>query len=111
MWLFVYNILMFIYNCIHNIFFPLTAAADQALVLLYKPFAAAGAFLGELGTLAFTVLHLSLRTLYYIVALWLLIYMLNLLYHFVQHRDFTLRVNFILGLAHVGTIRDKTNKH
>ena len=91
MGLVMFKILTLIGNGIHNIFLPFGIAVKQVLVLFCKPFAAAGAFLGRVGTLTFTVLHLVLRTLYYIIVLWLLIYMLNLLYCFVQHRDFTIQ--------------------
>ena len=59
MWLVVFKVLTLISNGIYNIFFPFSAAAHQALVLFCKPFTAAGAFLGRLGTLTFTVLHTS----------------------------------------------------
>ena len=97
MWLVVFNVLTLIINGIYNIFFPFRAAAYQALILLCKPFTAMEAFLGKLGTLTLIVLHLSLRALCYTVVLWLLIYMLNLLYHFVQHGDFAIQGELYFG--------------
>ena len=75
--------------------YAIGATANEAFVLFYEQFVAAGAFLSRLGTI--TVLQLSLRRLYYIVILWLLVYMLNLLYHFVQCRDFALQGEFYFG--------------
>ena len=70
---------------------------QQMKLWFCKPFVAAGVFLGRLGTIIFTVLQLSLRALYYIIVLWLLVYILNLLYYFVQHRDFALQGEFYFG--------------
>ena len=97
MWFTIYTILVFFYNCIYNELYAIGATANEALVLFCKPFTAAGIFLGRLGTIILTVLQLSLRGLYYIVVLWLLVYMLNLLYHFIQCRDFTLQGEFYFG--------------
>ena len=96
-WFAVYTVLAIFYNCIYNILYGFRATANKALVLFCKPFVAAGAFLGRLGTIILTVLQLSLRALYYIVVLWLLVYVLNLLYHFVQHRYFSLQGEFYFG--------------
>ena len=97
MWFTIYTILVFFYNCMDNVLYAIGATANEALVLFSKPFTAAGAFLGRLGTIILTVLQLSLRELYHIVVLWLLVYMLNLLYHIIQHRDFTLQGEFYFG--------------
>ena len=97
MWFTIYSVLVFFHNCIYNVLCAIGATANEALVLFCKPFMAAGPFLGRLGTIILTVLQLSLRVLYYIVVLWLLVYMLNLLYHFVQCRDFTLQGEFYFG--------------
>ena len=107
MWFACYTVLVFFFNCIYNVLFAIGATTNEALVLFCKPF---GDFLGRLGTIILTVLQLSLRGLYYIVVLWLLVYMLNLLYHFIQHRDFALQANFILVQAPTKTILDKANK-
>ena len=97
MWFTSYTFLVFFYNCIYNVLYAIGATANEALVQFCRPFAAAGAFLGRLGTITLTVLQLSLRALYYIVVLWLLVYMLNLLYCFIQCRDFALQVEFYFG--------------
>ena len=110
-WFTVYTILAFFYNCIYNILYIFGARVNEALVLFCKPFAAAGAFLGRLGTIILTVLQLSLRALYHIVVLWLLVYMLNFIYHFVQHRDFTLHREFFLVPAPTMTILARANKN
>ena len=96
-WFAVYTVLVFFYNCVYNLFYEIGATANEALVLFCKLFTATGAFLSRLGTFILTVLQLSLRGLYYIIILWLLVYMLNLLYHFVQHRDFALQGEFYFG--------------
>ena len=97
MWFTIYTVLVFFYNCIYNMLFAIGTTTNEALVLFCKPFVAAGAFLSRLGTIILTVLQLSLRELYYIVVLWLFMYMLNLLYHFIQHRDFALQGKFYFG--------------
>ena len=97
MWFAVYTVLVFFNNCAYSVLYAIGATANEALVLFCKPFVAAGVFLSRLGTIILTVLQLPLRGLYYIVVLWLLVYMLNLLYHFVQHRDFTLQGKFYFG--------------
>ena len=91
MWFTAYTVLVFFYNHIYNMPYANRATTNQALVLFCKPFMAAGAFLSRLGTIILTVLQLPLQGLYYIVVPWLLVYMLNLLYHFIQYRDFTLQ--------------------
>ena len=99
-WLLGLAILMWLatlYNIFVAIFYPVGFAANHALTLILKPFAAAATFLARLGTLTFMMLHLALHTLYYIVVLWLLIYLLNLLYHFIQHRDFAIQGEFYFG--------------
>ena len=97
MWFTIYTILLFFYNCIYSVLYAIVAIANEALVQFCRLFAAIGAFLGRLGTITLTVLQLSLQALYYIVVLWLLVYMLNLLYHFVEHRDFALQGQFYFG--------------
>ena len=97
MWSAIYVVLVFFYNCIYNVLYVIGATANEALVLFCKPFMAAGAFLGRFGAIILTVLQLSLMGLYYIVVLWLLVYMLNLLYCFIQCRDFTLQGKFYFG--------------
>ena len=96
-WFTVYIVLLFFCNCIYSVLYAIEAMANEALVQFYRPFAALEAFLGRLETITLTVLQLSLRTLYYIVVFWLLVYILNLLYHFVQHRDFVLQGKFYSG--------------
>ena len=97
MWLALFKILTILNNILATIFYPFGFAANNVLTLILKPFVAATSFLGQLGTLTFTVLHLALCTLYYIVVLWLLIYLLNLLYCFIQHRDFATQGEFYFG--------------
>ena len=97
MWFATYTVLLFFYNCIYSVLYAIGATANEALVQFCRPFTALGAFLGRLGKITLTVLQLSLWALYYIVVLWLLVYMLNLLYHFVQCRDFTLQGEFYFG--------------
>ena len=97
MWLTIYTVLLFFYNCIYSVLYAIGAIANEALVQFSRPFAAIGAFLGRLGTITLMVLQLSLQALYYIVVLWLLVYMLNLLYRFVQCRDFALQSEFYFG--------------
>ena len=50
MWFTVYTVFAFFYNCIYNILYMFGATA---LGLFCKPFVAAGAFLGRLGTIIF----------------------------------------------------------
>ena len=106
MWLAIFKILTTMYNIFAAIFYPVGFAANHALTLILKPFAAAATFLARLGTLTFMMLHLALHTLYYIVVLWLLIYLLNLLYHFIQHRNFVIQGEFYFSpsprVNHIG---------
>ena len=88
MWLAAFKMLSLINNTLSAIFYLFGSAANYVLTVVLKPFAATASFLGQLGTLTFTVLHLALHTLYYIVVSWLLICLLSLLYHFIQHRVF-----------------------
>ena len=111
MWFALHTIGLLLYNCMYIILYPIGATTNVALVLFCKPFEAAGAFLVHLGTLTFTVLHLGLQGLYYIVVLWLFIYMLNLLYRFVECRNFAYRVNFTLDLVLNIAISDKASRH
>ena len=97
MWPIVFQALSVINSTVLAIFHPFGAAANYVLTLVVKPFTAAATFLGCLGTLTFTVLHLALHTLYYIVVLWLLIYLLNFCYCFIQHRDFAIQGEFYFG--------------
>ena len=108
MWLAVFKILSIINNTVSAIFYLFRAAANYVLTGVLKPFAATASFLGQLGTLTFTVLYLALHTLYYIIVLWLLIYLLSLLYHFIQRRDFTM--SSILVQACVEITLAKGNK-
>ena len=94
MWFAVYTVLLFYYNCIYSVLYAIGATANVALEPFCRPFVALGAFLGCVGILTLIVLHLALRGPYYIVVLWLLVYMLNMLYRFVQHRDFALKCKF-----------------
>ena len=96
-WLAIFKIFTTLYNILVAIFYLAGFAANHVLTLILKTFAATATFLARLGTLTFTVLHLALHTLYYIVVLWLLIYLLNLLFHFIQHRDFTIQGEFYIG--------------
>ena len=97
MWLAIFKILTTLYNIFVAIFYPVGFAANHALTLILKPFVAVATFLARLGTLTFMVLHLALCTLYYFVVLWLLIYLLNLLYCFIHHRDFAIQGEFYFG--------------
>ena len=97
MWITHFNFCTLLYNLVAAIFFLVGYAANQVLTLFCKPFAAAATFLARLGTLTITVLHLALRTIYYIVVSWLLIYLLNLCYRFIQHRDFAIQGEFYFG--------------
>ena len=97
MWLAVFKIFALMNTTVSAIFYPFGSAANYVLTVVLKPFAATATFLGCLGTLTFTVLHLALWALYYIVVLWLLICLLNLLYHFIQHRDFSIQGEFYFG--------------
>ena len=97
MWITLFNFCTLLYNLAAAIFYPVGYAANHALTLLCKPFMAAATFLARLATLTITVLHLALWTIYYIVVLWLLIYLLNLLYHFIQHRNFAIQGKFYFG--------------
>ena len=96
-WFTIYTVLLFFYNCIYLVLYAIGATASEALVQFCRLFAALDAFLGRLGTITLTVLQLSLWALYYIVVLWLLVYMLTLLYHLVQCRDFALQGEFYFG--------------
>ena len=94
MWIAIFNILTSLYNILASIFYPAGFTANHVLTLILKSFTAVATILARLGTLTFMVLHLALRTLYYIVVLWQLIYLLNLLYRFIQYRDFTIQGEF-----------------
>ena len=97
MWITLFQFCTLLYNLAAAIFYPVGYAANYTLTLLCKPFTSAATFLARLATLTLTVLHLVLRTIYYIVVLWLLIYLLNLLYRFIQRRDFTIQGEFYFG--------------
>ena len=94
MWIALFNFCTLLYDLVVAIFYPVGYAANQVLTLFCKPFTATATFLTRLATLTITVLHLALWTIYYIVVLWLLIYLLNLLYRFIQHRDFAIQGEF-----------------
>ena len=96
-WITIFKILTSLYNILASIFYLVEFAANHVLTLIIKPFAAIATFLARLGTLTFMVLHLTLRTLYYIMLLWLLIYLPNLLYCFIQCRDFSIQGEFYFG--------------